>query len=63
VLVDQGIPQRKKRSVRPRKMTNILLKCAERKISKYPSMKAGLLRATVQGVAALSGCIYSTVER
>jgi hypothetical protein len=51
---NQGLPQRKKGSGRPRKVTNMVLKSLKRQIDKYLSMTAGQLRATVPEVATLS---------
>jgi transposase len=53
-LGGQKIPQRKKGSGRPRKVTKSVLKSIKRQITKYPYMSAGQLRATVPDVAALS---------
>jgi hypothetical protein len=52
-LGGQGLPQRKRGSGRPRKVTSRVLKSIKRQISKYPYMTAGQLRATVPDVAAL----------
>jgi transposase len=53
-LPDQSIPQRKKGSGRPRKVTEIVLKSLKRQIKKYSAMTAGQLKARVLEVAALS---------
>jgi transposase len=53
-LRNSGIPERKKGSGRPRKVTKIILKSLKRQIDKYPTMTAGQLRATVPEAAVLS---------
>jgi hypothetical protein len=44
-LGGQGLPQRKRGSGRPRKVTSSVLKSLKRQISKYPYMTTGQLRA------------------
>jgi transposase len=59
-LQNSGIPERKKGSGRPRKVTKIILKSLERQIDKYPTMTASQLRATVPEAAVLS---HHSVQR
>jgi hypothetical protein len=53
-LRSSGIPERKKVSGRPRKVTEIVLKSLKSQIDKYPTMTAGQLRAIVSEAAVRS---------